>query len=266
MSEKDDIENEIENPEDLDEGDAVEGFREIEKDEEELAPPKQSNKILIALLGLVIVLALFVFFKGAEEPGIQDEVSIEAPQSIVPDSFSEKSNTEASQNKSDDADPSPGEMKIAGEEGEDISDESPGQMIVPIPKEELARLEPLSDTESERTPSESAEMALLKKSVPQQKTVEPRAENKSKPAKISAAKSRNNPTAFTIQLGAFKSKSVADKLDDRLRNNGYDSFVLAVRSDLYRVRVGRFNTQEEAKVVAMQIKKTERLDSFITNE
>lgn len=234
----------------LDEGSEEEGskeetapestLREIEKDEDEdeLPVPKKSNKIFIAVLSLVIFLALFVFFKGEEEPGIENSTDIQPP--LIAESTAPTSEEEIFGDIVVEPEFNMGKIVIAGEETETKPEVE--EVIVPIPKEELPFFDPLSDIESEHVASESEAMALVKAEIP----------------KIAHA--------FTIQLGAFKDRTGADKLDDRLRSRGYDSFVLAVPNEVYRVRVGSFKSREAAKRVAAKLKKMEQLDSFITME
>ncbi|MFQ5588996.1 MAG: SPOR domain-containing protein [Nitrospiria bacterium] len=256
MAEKDDVKSESGREKGVDAEDEIVELREIEKEDDELSPPPQSNKKLIGLLSLVIILALFIFFKGEEKPVVHERVNIQTPPSVAPAPSAE---AEQTQDENSASEPTPGEIRIAGEPSAQTQEAEAKPVIVPIPKEELSRLEPLRDTESDRAPSESEEMALLKQSTAQPKPEKP------KPAKLQTAKAVKIKRGFTIQLGAFKRKTVAEKLDDRLRNSGYDSFVLA-KGDLYRVRVGSFKSQQEAAVVAKQIKKTDQLDSFITRE
>lgn len=219
-------------------------LREIEKDEDGLEQAKKPNKILIAVLSLVIFLALFIFFKGEEVP--HEDTSTQTP---VP---------EAEVNK-EGAQPNAGEILIA--DGERLtSPENANTPIVPIPKEELNFFDPLEDTESERPSSEAEEMSLLK---PETEKPSP---TKQKPIKEKVSKPSPTAGPFTIQLGAFKDKKSADKLDEQLRNKGYDSFVLAVRNDLYRVRVGSYANKQEAQVVVARMKKTDQLNPFVTTE
>ncbi len=237
-------------------------LREIEKDEDdEILPPRKSNKILIAGLSVVIFLALFIFFKGEETPrsdpdmDIQPEVSENmTPPPPLEDLFEEAEIV---------SEPKAGKIVIAGEAKE--AEPETKKSIVPIPKEELAFFDPLSDTEAERAPSVSEEMALVKAEIPKPLPAKPPAPKaKPKPKVVKARKAAAD--VFTIQLGAFKGRTGADKLDDRLRNSGYDSFVLVMPNDVYRVRVGSFKTRKAAKQMATRIKKTEDLDSFVTTE
>ncbi len=239
-------------------------LREIEKDEDdddEIMPPRKSNKVLIAGLSVVIFLALFIFFKGEDAPNPDQDLDVQPPvtENMTPlaeDLFEEAEVT---------PEPNAGKILIADEEQDAESEKEKG--IVPIPKEELAFFDPLSDTEEDRVPSQSEAMALVKAEIPKPvlvKPVVPKSKPKPKPKVVKARKMAAD--VFTIQLGAFKGRAGADKLDDQLRNNGYDSFVLVMPNDVYRVRVGSFKSRKAAKQMAARIKKRENLDSFVTTE
>lgn len=61
----------------------------------------------------------------------------------------------------------------------------------------------------------------------------------------------------SIQVGSFKSKRNADKLERKLSSAGYESFVsIPVTSDdkFYRVKVGKFGSREEAASVAVRLR------------
>jgi D-alanyl-D-alanine carboxypeptidase (penicillin-binding protein 5/6) len=62
--------------------------------------------------------------------------------------------------------------------------------------------------------------------------------------------SDGNTSAYTVQVGAFREKRPAEMLRRRLRQRGYSANVTAAGTrsgKLYRVRVGEFDTQREAK-------------------
>ncbi|MEC4678064.1 MAG: SPOR domain-containing protein [Nitrospirota bacterium] len=243
-------------------------LREIEKDEDdddEILPPRKSNKMLIAALSIVIFLALFIFFKGEDVPNPDQGLDVQPPmtENMTPPSEDLFEEAEVA------PEPNAGKILIADEEKDAESEKGQEKEkgIVPIPKEELAFFDPLSDTEEDRDPSQSEEMALVKAEKPKPVSVKPavpKAKPKKKPKALKARKMAAD--VFTIQLGAFKGRSGADKLDDQLRNNGYDSFVLVMPNDVYRVRVGSFKSRKAAKQMAARIKKTEDLDSFVTTE
>jgi cell division septation protein DedD len=71
--------------------------------------------------------------------------------------------------------------------------------------------------------------------------------------------------AFTIQVVALKTKDAADTLVARLRGKGYRAYVEGGGSTgLFRVRVGRFQSRDEANAVAQKLRETEKFEPFVT--
>ena len=68
---------------------------------------------------------------------------------------------------------------------------------------------------------------------------------------------------YYVQTGYFKAKTNADKLNEKLKRKGYESYVVTVlksNSAFYRVKVGRYKTKAEAEAKAKKLKK----DGFVT--
>ena len=78
----------------------------------------------------------------------------------------------------------------------------------------------------------------------------------------------STPGAFTIQVGAYKSREPAEALRARLAAAGHDAYVAeidAAGSARYRVRIGSFGTREAARLAADKIVVGERtLSAFVT--
>ncbi|MFA5143766.1 MAG: SPOR domain-containing protein [Candidatus Omnitrophota bacterium] len=63
---------------------------------------------------------------------------------------------------------------------------------------------------------------------------------------------------ISVQVGCFKNRRNADRLSEKLTNTGYESYVelpLVSKDNLYRVKVGRLKTQEEAESLAARLKR-----------
>lgn len=75
---------------------------------------------------------------------------------------------------------------------------------------------------------------------------------------------------YTIQLGSFQNAEVAQAFSDSLVAKGYPAYVLqtdvAGKGTVYRVRIGKFTTMEEAQALAIEIEKKENLSAFITSK
>jgi D-alanyl-D-alanine carboxypeptidase (penicillin-binding protein 5/6) len=71
---------------------------------------------------------------------------------------------------------------------------------------------------------------------------------------------------YTVQVGAFREKRAADTLRQKLRQRGYSAFVTASETrkvKWYRVRVGEFDNQGEAKRFVGRIKSQMGLEALV---
>jgi D-alanyl-D-alanine carboxypeptidase (penicillin-binding protein 5/6) len=92
-----------------------------------------------------------------------------------------------------------------------------------------------------------------------------RPEAKSPAPKPSNIRDSNN-SSFTVQVGAFREKQAADLLRRKLRQQGYSAFVTASETrkvKWYRVRVGDFDSQGEAKRFVGRLKSQTGLEALI---
>ena len=80
---------------------------------------------------------------------------------------------------------------------------------------------------------------------------------------ISAAK-RKEANFYTIQVGAYKTKAYASKLEQFLKKKGYDAFITRSKKNIYRVQVDQFGRKEDAATMAKRIRSKEKLKNFIT--
>jgi len=73
-------------------------------------------------------------------------------------------------------------------------------------------------------------------------------------------------SVWTVQINAFKRQKDAQSLTKRLKNKGYDAFVVSTKRNgqiWYRVRVGNMETQDEAKRMLDKLKKKENFTKAI---
>ncbi len=74
---------------------------------------------------------------------------------------------------------------------------------------------------------------------------------------------------YKIQLGSFTKADRAETFCAGLRQKGFDPYITKVsdpvKGTMYRVRIGRFASLPEAKNVATEIEKTEKISTFITS-
>ena len=86
-------------------------------------------------------------------------------------------------------------------------------------------------------------------------------------ASLSAAAVAEQPAgdaAFTLQVTALKERSEADAVAKRLTAKGYSAYVMTTDGSVYRVRVGRFKTRQDAEAVATRLQKEEQFKPWIT--
>lgn len=69
---------------------------------------------------------------------------------------------------------------------------------------------------------------------------------------------------YRVQTGAFKNKANAESLAIKLKNAGYDTYVVIV-GDLYKVQVGAFSKKENADAMADKLTK-DGYETYITTE
>jgi cell division septation protein DedD len=89
----------------------------------------------------------------------------------------------------------------------------------------------------------------------------------SKAAGVSPGK---QPLRYTIQIASVKDRPTAEALTQRLKRKGYPVFILPhvipKRGTWYRVRVGHFTKRDEARELAQQLSRRERLTTYIAKE
>ena len=75
---------------------------------------------------------------------------------------------------------------------------------------------------------------------------------------------------WSVQISAAPAKDIADALVQRLKGNGYDGYVVQAEVNgqtYYRVRVGRFDTREEAESVRQSLARQEGYrDAYLTGD
>jgi cell division septation protein DedD len=91
------------------------------------------------------------------------------------------------------------------------------------------------------------------------------AKKETAPAKTASSKLR-----YTIQVGSYPEKAMADDEARNMKKKGYAAFVvatdLAEKGKWFRVRVGSFSNKQSAEKLAKELKSKESIDGFITTE
>jgi len=116
------------------------------------------------------------------------------------------------------------------------------------------------DTKVATKQTETAREKPKEKKGSEEKVAKGKGDTENKKAEIIDAK-------FTIQVGAFPDKSQALKTSAELEKKGYDSWIQRGKSkdkEIYRVRIGKFATKQDAEKFKQQFDRKEKYNSFIT--
>ena len=102
---------------------------------------------------------------------------------------------------------------------------------------------------------------------PGQKTPAPSRE--SPPPSSEAGKPGPSTAKYTLQVGAYSNPREAQELVNLLKKKGYDAYQVtgsaAAKGTLHRVRIGYFQTLQEAKQFALSFEKKEKMKPIIAS-
>jgi len=74
---------------------------------------------------------------------------------------------------------------------------------------------------------------------------------------------------YTLQIGAYSNAEEARNMVNQLRSKGYQAFqatgTAAAKGEIHRVRVGQFQTLQEARQFALTFEKKEKMKTLISN-
>jgi hypothetical protein len=74
---------------------------------------------------------------------------------------------------------------------------------------------------------------------------------------------------YSVQVGAYLNGKAAETLMARLRNRGYDAYILKTSTQdgrtIYKVRVGRFTDRREAELMARKVEQIAAGESIVTS-
>jgi DedD protein len=122
--------------------------------------------------------------------------------------------------------------------------------------------------ETAKAPETKAEKPAIKPVAQQTaKAQRPPAPSPKEPA---AAKQAASKVRYTIQVGSYPEKAMAEEETKNMKKRGYAAFLVATdipdKGKWYRVRVGSFATKQSAEKLAKELKNKEGIDGFITTE
>ncbi|MBN2106227.1 MAG: SPOR domain-containing protein [Deltaproteobacteria bacterium] len=75
---------------------------------------------------------------------------------------------------------------------------------------------------------------------------------------------------YTLQLGSFQNNEVAAAFSSSLAAKGYASYIVQItvpdKGVVYRVRIGKYRSLEDAQKMAAELEKKEGISAFITSK
>jgi cell division septation protein DedD len=101
---------------------------------------------------------------------------------------------------------------------------------------------------------------------------QPAAKQQVQPVKkeASAAKQAPSRLRYTIQVGSYPEKAMAEEEMKNMKRRGYAAFLVATaipeKGTWYRVRVGSFANKQSAEKLVKELKAKEGIDGFIATE
>ncbi|MCH8157130.1 MAG: DUF799 family lipoprotein [Nitrospinae bacterium] len=119
-----------------------------------------------------------------------------------------------------------------------------------------------NEPEPEPTVAENISTALPVESVPTQTDVAPEAKPAPAPKETQSALPR-----YTIQVGAYKTKTNAERMMRRLSGKGYKTYVTPYSKNgttLFKVNVEKFTDKQQAYTLAHKLTQKENLKNFVT--
>jgi len=92
----------------------------------------------------------------------------------------------------------------------------------------------------------------------------------SSPKEPAPVKQSPSKVRYTIQVGAYPEKAMAEEEARNMKKRGYAAFLVTTdipeKGKWYRVRVGSFANKQSAEKLAKELKSKEGVDGFITME
>jgi len=98
---------------------------------------------------------------------------------------------------------------------------------------------------------------------------EPTREERVAKAEPAAAPEPSGSGSLTVQIASLPSRGDADKLVDKLAAKGFDAYVVAAdipgKGQYFRVKVGAFETRDEANQALAELKEKTSMAGIVTN-
>ena len=147
-----------------------------------------------------------------------------------------------------------------GEDAEAVREPAPAPQVVrPTAEERRRALEA-------QTQAEKAKKPAPQPAQPEERRAERKEKETVKPKPLPEAESAA-AGSVVIQVFSSPEKDQADRIRDRLVSGGQKAYLSPVQvgnRTMYRVRIGPFETRDKANKVADQVRKSYKLDTWVT--
>lgn len=85
---------------------------------------------------------------------------------------------------------------------------------------------------------------------------------------VSSKETENLNKAYTVQVGAYKDRVVAEGVMNKMKKKGYPAYIIdkdiPQEGTIYKVRVGELYNRDKAEELARRIKEKEKIPTFVT--
>jgi cell division septation protein DedD len=144
------------------------------------------------------------------------------------------------------------------------------------PKDESTPLKKENDTHAGEAKSRQPETVQSTEPKSEKSAAQPAKQQTAKPQPQLArkeppeAKQAPSKLRYTIQVGSYSEKAMAEEEMKNMKKRGYAAFLVATdipeKGMWYRVRVGSFANKQSAEKLAKELKSKEGIEGFITTE
>jgi len=134
---------------------------------------------------------------------------------------------------------------------------------VPAASERRAPVETTSVTTGSKTVERTAEKTVANAAA----VAKPAAKDAGEDKTAATATPASSTAGFMVQVAAYQREGEADGVRARLVSKGYPAFVTSASTTagtFYRVRVGGYDKEVDARSVAARLKREEHLEPWVT--
>lgn len=219
-----------------------------------------TNRQVLVVFVVLLVCIVAAFFSGVWV-GQKDTLAAPAPQVATTEGGFETSEPE------EDSQEGVGELHFFSEQQEEAEQQESLAQIAEQPKPATTLAEDLgADEASEESADEPTEVAQAEPDPPVEQPVAAKQETTPAPAPTPSTPEVTE-NAHVVQVFSSSDEAQARKLLKQLSDGGYPAFLSPVAvggQTMYRVRIGPYNALQEAENVARRVRRSFKLDTWVT--